>query len=543
MKSFRGWFRWRGWWVGWLAGLVLSPLGVVGADVFGDDDGQYYERALEALAEMGVLEGTECGEGLVCPEDPIERWVMAVWLVRVLDDAEPAEVATSRFGDVDSARWWAPYVQRLAELGVTKGCAVDPAGFCPDEPVTRAQMASFLTRAFGLAAAPSAGFEDTGGNTHEQDIDALAAAGITVGCSTEAVLYCPGDDVSRGQMATFLTRALGLVPLPGPVTGPVPERIAFFGFVNGLYDVFVVDADGSNRRQLTHNNDNGFPAFFGGPAWSPDGTRLAFRTRDFEESDWDISVAFADGSGVEQITENDWHDTEPAWSPDGRIAYVTGTIGDGIWVIDPDDGTVEKLTKGHDDRHPMWSPDGTRIAFARRMLDFDSDYDIWVMDANGANPRQLTDNDRWDEEPEWSPDGTRIAFHARTIVYDRTENQFKSLDDSEIYVVNVNDGSIQQLTDNDQGDYAPVWSPDGARIAFNGYRGAKYEIIVMDADGSNQQQLTHNSSWNRSPAWSPDGTRIAYSRRSSGIWVMDADGSNHKQLTIGHDRGPVWWGP
>ena len=207
---------------GWLlvvVGLmlgVLGPVSPVSADAFGDDDGGFYESAFDALAERGILDGTECGEGLVCPDEEMERWVMAVWLVRVLDDAEPAGVPSSRFVDVDAGEWWMPYVERLAELEVTKGCAVDPATFCPEASVTRAQMATFLTRAFGLESVSPAGFVDIQGSTHETNIDALAAARITRGCATAR--FCPKDTVIRGQMATFLARALGLISLP-PVVG------------------------------------------------------------------------------------------------------------------------------------------------------------------------------------------------------------------------------------------------------------------------------------------------------------------------------------
>ncbi|MDE0188155.1 MAG: hypothetical protein OXN80_03555 [bacterium] len=88
-----------------LTSLLLGLVGPVGADVFTDDDGGFYEPAIEALAERGILEGTECGEGLVCPEDVMKRWVMAVWMVRVLEDAEPGEVLNSTFSDVDAGEW------------------------------------------------------------------------------------------------------------------------------------------------------------------------------------------------------------------------------------------------------------------------------------------------------------------------------------------------------------------------------------------------------------------------------------------------------
>ena len=107
-------------------------------------------------------------------------------------------------------------MERFADLGVTAGCATDPLRYCPDKPVTRAQMATFFQRAFQLPDAPPRGFIDTAGNTHEDNIDALAAVGTTVGCSTLPLRYCPDRTVTRAQMGTFLARALGLVEVPKP---------------------------------------------------------------------------------------------------------------------------------------------------------------------------------------------------------------------------------------------------------------------------------------------------------------------------------------
>ena len=173
-------------------------------------EGNFHKADIDALNAQGLLEGTECAEGMFCPGDPMKRWTMAVWLVRALDDAEPAAVEESSFADVDSDNKWLPHVERLAELEVTKGCDTEPLIFCPDDTVTRAEMATFLVRAFNLEDASSAGFTDTAGNFHEPDIDALAAAEVTKGCTTEPLQYCPGDPVSRAQMATFLVRALAL---------------------------------------------------------------------------------------------------------------------------------------------------------------------------------------------------------------------------------------------------------------------------------------------------------------------------------------------
>ena len=127
----------------------------------------------------------------------------------MLDDSDPAPVTTTRFADVDPNEWWAPYVERLAELEVTDGCKTEPLRFCPGTTVKRGQMATFLVRALDLAAADPAGFTDTDGSVHTANIDALAAAKVTLGCETNPLRYCPGTAVKRGQMAAFLARALG----------------------------------------------------------------------------------------------------------------------------------------------------------------------------------------------------------------------------------------------------------------------------------------------------------------------------------------------
>ena len=181
------------------------------------DDAGIHQQSVDALRQQfpRLFEGTGCGQGL-CPQEPLRRWEMAVWLVRVLDETTPTRGTRTGFVDVDSAVWysavwWAPYTGRLANLGVTTGCKTAPLRYCPNNPATRAQIATFLSRAFNIEAAPGSGFTDTSGSTHESSIDAIAAAGITSGCETEPLRYCPNDPVTRAQMATFLARVLNLI--------------------------------------------------------------------------------------------------------------------------------------------------------------------------------------------------------------------------------------------------------------------------------------------------------------------------------------------
>ena len=198
-----------------LAVAAVAPAVAQGDQgAFSDDDGAYYEVALNVLEVRGVLAGTQCEPGRICPDVPIDRATVAVWLGRAVTGSEPPAVDASRFADVDAEDWPAAHIERFADLGVTEGCAANPRRYCPHEPVTRAQMAAFLVRAFDLSAAGSAGFADTDGNFFEGSIDAVAAAGVTAGCGANPLRYCPDQPVTRGQMATFIARALGLVVEP-----------------------------------------------------------------------------------------------------------------------------------------------------------------------------------------------------------------------------------------------------------------------------------------------------------------------------------------
>ena len=181
-----------------------------------------HQPAVDALRARyeGIFDGTGCvdGNGEFCPDEPLQRWEMAVWLIRVLDQNEPAPPAQTRFDDIGGDPWWAAHTERLAEVGITAGCATGPLRFCPQEAVTRAQMATFLARAFDLPPGPAAGFADVAAShTHAASINALAAAGVTTGCATQPSLrYCPQKPVTRAQMATFLARATGIIATPQP---------------------------------------------------------------------------------------------------------------------------------------------------------------------------------------------------------------------------------------------------------------------------------------------------------------------------------------
>ena len=175
---------------------------------FSDVEGHWAADYISALDDLGVLEGTECGEAMLCPDAPLKRETMAVWLVRVLDGSDPEPVEGTRFFDVDGSHRWAAHIERFAELGVTDGYG--DGTYRPDVTVSRAQMAAFLARAFELPAAEPAGFGDIEGDFHEDNINRVAAVGITTGCG-DGTNYCPNRQTSRAQMAVFIGRALDYV--------------------------------------------------------------------------------------------------------------------------------------------------------------------------------------------------------------------------------------------------------------------------------------------------------------------------------------------
>ena len=156
---------------------------------FTDVEGHWALDHIVGLEDEGTF-GTECGEAMFCPSTPLKRETMAVWMVRVLDGSDPAPVTNTRFSDVDGSHRWTAHIERFAELGVTKGYT--DGTFRPDVTVSRAHMASFLARAFDLPAAEPKAFGDVEGSGHEDNINRIAAVGITVGCG-DGTNYCPSQ--------------------------------------------------------------------------------------------------------------------------------------------------------------------------------------------------------------------------------------------------------------------------------------------------------------------------------------------------------------
>jgi len=257
----------------------------------------------------------------------------------------------------------------------------------------------------------------------------------------------------------------------------------------------------------------------------------------------DIYVINADGTGLRRLTDG----MEPAWSPDGtRVAFTRWRDPRGLYVIN-EDGSNETLIFGWvAAKGAAWSPDGRYIAFTRWYGGRDKDTEISFWGRSLTLPAdhwwklgvvRLEDGYFHDLRcyphslsPTWSPDGSVIAYDS----------------DFGIHLTNE-EGTIGDVTDNrnlfalstDSRDVSPVWSPDGRKIAFVHNQHDHWEIYVMNADGSNRVRLTREEPFtprppnNVSPAWSPDGRHIAFFTDRRGKWelyVMDADGSNQRPM-------------
>ena len=194
--------------------VVAQPAQPVaaGTSPFTDIDGSTFKADIEWLYSNGITTG--CQATLYCPDDEVTREQMASFLARMF--ALPA-TTTDYFTD-DEGSTHEDNINRLGASGITKGCTLTT--YCPKAPVTRAQMASFIARAAELTIGAGRNyFYDDNGNTHEDNIDRSAAAGIASGCGTWR--YCPSGNVTRGQMAAFLHRIVSPVT-PPPYPAPAP---------------------------------------------------------------------------------------------------------------------------------------------------------------------------------------------------------------------------------------------------------------------------------------------------------------------------------
>jgi len=264
-------------------------------------------------------------------------------------------------------------------------------------------------------------------------------------------------------------------------------------------DICTLNADGSDLRRLTSGPRNEYDA-----DWSPAGRELVFRSAPSADpassGPSDIVVVDVETKLLRNLTNHpEWGNWSPAWSPDDKwIAFYSERDHQpGLYLIRPDGTDMHLLLKG-DAEYPSWSPNGDALVFMS--LGFppgssSSAYDVWLVNADGTNLRQLTDSDGEDGWPAYSPDGKQIAYtHDRgpTIGY-------------EIVVVDRTGGNPVVVTPGNDGlshDY-PAWSPDGRYLAWSGYAQSGADrggVFVMNLANNTPQAIASDGV---GPAWQP----------------------------------------
>jgi len=324
---------------------------------------------------------------------------------------------------------------------------------------------------------------------------------------------------------------------------PQTPQIAFMARESTTWDIYVMDVERNLIERVTfRQGNNRFPA------WSPDGARIAFhsdRDNNGERRQYELYVMDADGRNQQRVTGDNLRPFEPfllgepmfslgsamaAWSPDGRkIAFHSDIAGNwDLYTLDVESGKVEALIQAEGDEVLLaWSPDGKQAAYTSGP---DGETFIFVMDADGANARQLTGLEtptapttestleivpplmatatalvppssvpnanpnadfvqHW--HPDWSADGRRIVYAAQ-------EGSFVE----ELYVVDVETGQSERLTDNNYFEQNPVWLPDG-RLMFTSDREVIRSIWVMNPDGSGAERLTPRNLEADAAVWRP----------------------------------------
>ncbi len=321
-------------------------------------------------------------------------------------------------------------------------------------------------------------------------------------------------------------------------SSPPLGRIAFVsdpdGILGGLdQELVVINADGTGRTHLAD--------LFGGgdPAWSPDGTQVAFGT--LVNGNTQTFVVGGDGTGMQQLTDITGAGTYYDWSPDGSRIALNGN--DRLYVMNGDGSDLTRLS----DLImwiPVWSPNGNRIVFE---ADNDRTRDIYVINADGSGLTKLTDlpGNQFLTSSPWSPDSNRIVFHIDND--DRTRD---------IYVINADGSGLTRLTDR-PGDHSLAsspWSPDGSRILFvtsitieatlDSPERTELHQYLISPDGSNLEELELGDYWSGSR--SPDGSKIAFRDLFGRLLVVSRDGSNVTLLTeelLLHPAYGLSWSP
>ena len=285
------------------------------------------------------------------------------------------------------------------------------------------------------------------------------------------------------------------------------------GLTGDAYHVQRLRTEGSDDYEQTFTEKGNMMTFTAkynddySPAISPDGKWVAFTSNRLQNAE--LYLMDLTDRSLRQLTHTDELDEYmPAFSPDGKsIAFVTERTRGGMML-------------------PPIQASGSDPSRAS----------IYLMDIDGRNQRPLVDVDGADRAPVFSPDGQKIAFESKAPTQEaaNTPGGTENNDTLEIYVIDIDGSNKRQLTHNDVDDGHPTWAPNGKQIVFSSMVADVYQIFILNAAGGTAKQLTFSETSHYHPTFSSDGKRIIYVSNAHNhytLWMVNTDGTNKTQLT------------
>jgi len=259
----------------------------------------------------------------------------------------------------------------------------------------------------------------------------------------------------RGAMT--LAYQLTHADIGEPFPSPDGKKLVFEIRIAGVYQLFIMNTDGTGQVQITHD-----PSTHDTPSWSPDGRKIAYVSDKTGHSA--IYMSNPDGSGEELLTDGRHEYIHPNWSADSsHLIYCSDDDlkpplknASEIFSLDLKTREIKTIITGGTNTYPSWSPDGKHIVFRRIIGDMNSE--VFLADADGSNPVNLTNHWSFDGWPAWSPDGKKIAFASN-----RSANY-------QIYTMNPDGSDVQRVANTEGRAIEPRWAPDGKTIYFTDCR-------------------------------------------------------------------------